>query len=429
MRGLLPDRQGHGESMMLPQPLQLRVADSRSVFVTLVRLRLRYFQQEIRTLIERNLHLAGLVLALAGLPLMFNPEIVGLPLLDLLRPSVSIPDRLTGEYLFFGFTVAWVTLMKPAARGGEFARYLRSMPISRVSGEGVELTMAAAAAGLVWTPVLVSILRVRVFAGEGVDLATAFAALAVVAAVTLGLSRALLAERSAGRVAALLATASTLALLDGQRLASGRTLGALAASLVAALYVLWHPAGKTSLGLPSLFPRVPGRVMVAHSIQLKTLFGDYLGSTMGKLLVASLLAWGAAWQAIHNMQPEAGRVVQHVCLGISLFVLAGLHHPLLESRKPHLRYLRSFPHALSTLRRADHRVILLLSFVVVLTGLSLGGGAAGRAHPGRLLIEASYYPGLTCLAGNQWLLESPQTTLWSLATVALGTACGIGFLP
>jgi hypothetical protein len=407
--------------------LQGRVTMSTSAEATLLfRLRMRCFQHDVRLLLTRNLHLAVLLLVLVGLPLVYNPEIVGLPLLDLVRPSWSVAERLGGQWIFFGLVLAWVTLVRPAARGGELTRYLLSMPIDRLSLEWVEVAMAAVAVSLAWVPVLVAVGKVGMLQREGVSLAAACAVFGAMALVTLALSRSLLAGASVARCFMLMGVASTLALVDGRQLASFRTLSPVLVSSVLALYVLHRPSMQgRAPGAPVLLQSLMrARWLLAHSVQLKTLLVDYLSGTAGKLLLALLLAWAAAWQTVNNMQPEAGVLVCHVLLGASLFVLAGLHRSLLDSRVPHLRYLRSFPVALVTLRRSDHRVVCALSLLVVLTGLWLGGGAAGRAHPPRLLLEAGYYSGMTYLVGSQWVLEQPETTLWSVGAAAACTVCG-----
>jgi hypothetical protein len=406
--------------------LQGRVSMTISAEASLLfKLRMQCFQHDVRLLLTRNLHLAVLLLGLLGLPLVYNPEILGLPLLDLVRPSWSVVERLSGQWIFFGLVLAWVTLVRPAARGGELMRYLLSMPIDRLSLEWVEVAMAAVALSLAWVPVVVAIDKAGMLTREGVSLAAAFAVFGAMALVTLALARSLLAGGSVARSVMLMGVASTLALVDGQHLASFRTLGPVLVSSMLALHVLHRPSMGLAPGAPALLrPLMRARFLLAHSVQLKTLLVDYPSGTASKLLLASLFTWAAAWQTVNNLQPEAGVLVRHVLLGASVFVLAGLHRSMLDARVPHLRYLRSFPLALSSLRRADHRVVCALSLLVVLTGLWLGGGAAGRAHPARLLLEAGYYSGMTLLVGSQWVLEQPETTLWSVGAAAACTVCG-----
>jgi hypothetical protein len=404
-------------------------AQAAATLMALLQLRLRAFQHGVRRLLQRNVHLAVILLVLLGLPLAYNPEILGLPLLDLTRPSFSLSERLMGAWIFFAGVLAWVSLMRSAARGGEPARYVRSMPLDRRCLELVEVAMAAAAAGIAWVPVLVAVAKAGVAVREGASPVAACAVFAAMALTTLALSRALLAERGAVRIVALIAVASTLAWADGGRLMSVRTLGPVLATWMFAGYVLGRPAAGgpgaagTRLPWPALpLLRVPP--LAAHSIQLKTLFVEYAAGTAGKLALASLFTWAAAWQTVNNLQPEAGVLVRHVLLGMALFVLAGLHHSLLDARAPYLRYLRSLPLALAALRRADHRVVCALSLAVVLTGLWLGGGVAGRAHPARVLLEAGYYSGMTLPGGSQWMLERPDTTIWSAAFAVLASMVG-----
>jgi hypothetical protein len=333
-----------------------------------------------------------------------------------------------GEWIFFGLLLAWVSLMRPAARGGDQARYLRSMPIDRRTLDLVDAAMAAAAAGLAWVPVAVAVAKVGVVVREGVSPVAACAVFAAMALVTLAITRAVLAEGGAARIGLLIAAASMLAGVDGQRLMSVRTLGPVVLASIPAVYTVCRPAsGRPAAGALFAWPsrqQLRAPALVAHCIQLKTLFAEYPASTAGKLLLASLFTWAAAWQTVNNLQPEAGVLVRHVLLGAALFVLAGLHHSLLDARRPYLRYLRSLPLASAALRKADHLVVCALSLAVVSTGLWLGGGAPGREHPARLLLEAGYYSGMTVIAGSQWVLERPETTIWSIGAVVIATVVG-----
>lgn len=392
----------------------------------LLHLRLRSFQHEVQRLLERHLHLALLLLGLLGLPLVYNPEILGLPLLDLTRPSVSWQVRLGGLWSFFGVLLAWVTLMRSAARGGELARYLRSMPLDLRSLEWVERAMAAVAAGIAWIPLLVAVWKVGSFADEGSSPAVTLLVISAMALVTWALSRALLADQGLLYRVLLIAVSSTLVTVEAGQLLSWRTLPPVIATALTALYVFSRPggAGASPIALSTGLSGLQGRTLIAHSVQLKTLFVQYLASTLARLLLGSVFAWAAAWQTVNNLQPEAGLLVRHILLGMCLFVMASLHSSLLDARQPYLRYLRAFPLALRTLRRADHRLVGGLSLLVMLTGLWFGGGAAGRAHPLNELLESGYYAVFTSVVGSQWVLMRGDGTLWPVGVASVCTLCG-----
>lgn len=389
----------------------------------LLRMRLSFFRNQTKGLYDRYLDVCFLLALLFAPALIQTPTLIASPILAFFEHPFATWRNLVPLLTWLGLAVVWARIHRGFIRGGQLARFVRSLSISELELRLVDVAML--------------VLGMAIFA----------------APIAIAAWTALHAEQAAGADGRFWFYLPLLAILP-LSLARGIVYGGLRRDrliLLLTLFVLLSPAALSTVARHELVLCILSATLAAGMVRrrqepenggsthlawlekfawcapvvfLLSNFRRFLNiqwhDSVARMLW-SILPLAFSWWMIDSVgKMNDAPMFVHFALGSFTGILAGSYRPLLDSRAVLTNYARSFGYGERILVIADHILVLTLATVLLAPWLLLLATKPELFSGIQLVALFVFYTGLLVLLGSPWVQLHKRTAIVKFAIAALG---------